>query len=179
MLGSSNTFLFYGAHGPGKNSFSNRGRRATKVQGRFEEVPFIESSEQILRVVANAFEHNFSESETKEIRSYVSNAVDVLVEAGALPTALKKREAVNLFEACYPLHPVSALVLPVLCQKVAQNERTLFSYLGSHEDYGLVELLTKLDSVEDWVQPHHVFDYFINNQSAALSDYATHLLYYP
>ena len=146
----------------------------SKVQGRFEEVPFIESSEQILRVVASAFQHSFTKGESKAIRSYVSEGVDVLLETGALPSALKKREAVNLFEACYPLHPISALVLPVLCQKVAQNERTLFSYLGSHEDYGLVDLIKRLESVDDWVLPHHVFDYFINNQSAALSDYSTH-----
>ena len=146
----------------------------SKVQGRFEEVPFIESSEQVLRVVSNAFEHQLSQADKKHIRAYANDAVNVLIKVGALPATMKKREAVNLFESCYPLHPVSALVLPVLCQKVAQNERTLFSYLGSREDYGLADLLEQLDSVKDWVQPHHVFDYFINNQTAALSDYATH-----
>ena len=146
----------------------------SKVQGRFEEIPFIESSEQILRIVASAFEHQFSGADSKRIRAYIRHVIGALIDIEALPTALKKREAINLFEACYPLHPVSALILPVLCQKVAQNERTLFSYLGSHEEYGLADIVKQLNSVEEWVLPHHVFDYFINNQTAALSDYATH-----
>ncbi len=104
----------------------------------------------------------------------VANVVDVLDKNGALPSVLKKAEATRLFQGCYPLHPVSALILPLLCQKIAQNERTLFSYLGSHEEFGLLEMLGRLSAVDDWVLPHHIFDYFISNQSAALSDYATH-----
>ena len=146
----------------------------SKVQGRFEEVPFIETSEQTLRVVSNAIEHSFTAADKKKVRACVTKAVDQLAEAEALPSALKKREAINLLESCYPLHPVTALALPILCQKVAQNERTLFSYLGSHEDFGLADMIKQLDSVDDWVMPHHVFDYFINNQSAAINDYATH-----
>ena len=146
----------------------------SKVQGRFEEVPFIETSEQTLRVVSNAIEHSFTAADKKKVRACVTKAVDQLAEAEALPSALKKREAINLLESCYPLHPVTALALPILCQKVAQNERTLFSYLGSHEDFGLADMIRQLDSVDDWVMPHHLFDYFINNQSAAINDYATH-----
>jgi hypothetical protein len=146
----------------------------SKVQGRFEEVPFIESSEQVLRVVSSAFEYKFSKQESSTIRKAITDVVEVLDSSGALPSVLKKTEAIRLFESCYPLHPVSALILPLLCQKIAQNERTLFSYLGSHEEFGLVDMLARLSSVDEWVFPHHIFDYFISNQSAALSDYATH-----
>jgi hypothetical protein len=146
----------------------------SKVQGRFEEVPFIESSEQVLRVVSNAFEQNIPAKLTKPIGEQVTKWVETLDKAQALPTSLKPTEAVELFGACYPLHPVSALILPVLCQKIAQNERTLFSYLGSHEEYGLSDMLTKLQPPNEFVRPHHIFDYFVSNQSAALSDYVTH-----
>jgi len=64
--------------------------------------------------------------------------------------------------------------LPVLCQKVAQNERTLFSYLGSHEEFGLQDMIERFESVDDLILPHHVYDYFITNQPAALGDYRTH-----
>ena len=78
------------------------------------------------------------------------------------------KEAATLFARCYPLSPAAALVLPLLCQKVAQNERTLFSYLGSHEEHGLQDVLSRFESVDDWVQLHHVFDYFVANQAASL-----------
>ena len=176
--GKCNLFLFVMLHQSfeqyAKGLGENLKNEWSKVQGRFEEVPFVESSEQVLRVVSSAFEYNFSKQELSGIRKKVANVVDVLAENGALPSVLKKVEATRLFEKCYPLHPVSALILPLLCQKIAQNERTLFSYLGSHEEFGLIDMLTQLSSTEDWILPHHIFDYFISNQSAALSDYATH-----
>ena len=60
------------------------------------------------------------------------------------------------------------------CQKVAQNERTLFSYLGSQESFGLNKLLEEFNTIDDVIYPHHVYDYFITNQPAVLGDHMTH-----
>ena len=146
----------------------------SKVQGRFEEVPFLESAEQVLRVVSAAFKQDFSQAETLEVRKSISNVVGILEEQEALPGAMTNEESVALFESCFPLHPVSAILLPLLCQKIAQNERTLFSYLGSHEEYGMQDMLTKLDGCDGYIYPHHIYDYFITNQSSALGDFMTH-----
>jgi hypothetical protein len=146
----------------------------SKVQGRFEDIPFLESAEQVLRVVSAAFDYDFTQSENRILRSKTKNVIEVLKGNDALPGVMNKTSAMDLMCNCYPLHPVSAIVLPALCQKVAQNERTLFSYLGSHEEFGLQDLLEKMDTVEDWIYPHHVYDYFITNQPAALGDYRTH-----
>ena len=146
----------------------------SKIQGRFEEVPFIESPEQVLRVVSAAFSYDLTQKEKKEVKFATQRIIDVLGQNDALPSAMDKKSIVNLMSHCYPLHPVSAILLPGLCQKVAQNERTLFSYLGSHEEYGLQDMLGRLSSIEDWVYPHHIYDYFITNQPSALGDYRTH-----
>lgn len=146
----------------------------SKVQGRFEEVPFLESVEQTLRVVGAAFQQNIPKQEKLVLEKTVSKHVNVLIQADALPGALTEKEATKLFMSCYPLHPVSAVLLPLLCQKVAQNERSLFSYLGSHEDFGLADMLQKITEVGEFVYPHHIFDYFITNQSAVVGDYLTH-----
>ena len=146
----------------------------SKVQGRFEEIPFVEPSEQVLRVVSSAIELDLPKSYRADLRGRLKNIVGALSEAGALPATLTKSEAIKLFESTYPLHPVSALLLPVLCQKLAQNERTLFSYLGSHEDHGMIDMLERLEALNEWILPHHVFDYFVSNQSAVTSDYTTH-----
>jgi hypothetical protein len=82
--------------------------------------------------------------------------------------------AAALFAHCYPLHPVSPLLLPLLCQKVAQNERTLFSYLGSRETYGFQDSISRCKKAGDWIYPWEIYEYFILNQSAALSDHFTH-----
>jgi len=146
----------------------------SKVQGRFEEVPFLESAEQVLRVVSAAFEHDFSAKDEVLVNKNVKRIVSILSKHKSLPGALTVAEAQELFKSCYPLHPVSAILLPLLCQKVAQNERTLFSYLGSHEEFGLSDMLDNLTKVGQFVYPHDIYDYFITNQPAVLGDYLTH-----
>lgn len=146
----------------------------SKVQGRFEEVPFIESTEQVLRVVGAAFEHSFNKVEQATLSSKVKKIITALDKQAALPGVMTKNELSSLFYSCYPLHPVSAVLLPALCQKIAQNERTLFSYLGSYEEYGLQDMLKRLVDINSFIKPHHIYDYFITNQSSAIGDYITH-----
>jgi hypothetical protein len=146
----------------------------SKVQGRFEEVPFLESAEQVLRVVSAAFEYDFDKQQQQSLSEKTAKVVKLLIQQKAIPGSLKFDEAVNLYTNCYPLHPVSAVILPLLCQKVAQNERTLFSYLGSHEDFGLQHMIKEMNSLNDYVYPHHIYDYFITNQPSVLGDYLTH-----
>ena len=62
---------------------------------------------------------------------------------------------------CYPLHPITTFVLPRLSERVAQNERTLFTFLSAK---GISTLPTFLENYEDdcfkVVTPDMVFDYF-------------------
>ncbi len=145
-----------------------------KVQGRFENVPFLESSEQVLRIVSAAISSSLNTNERRSVNSNAANIARQLSRAHALPGTLEETTAATLFAACYPLHPVSALLLPILCQKVAQNERTLFSYLGSQEPHGFRHSLGALRSADDWILPWEIYNYFIVNQPATVTDHFTH-----
>ncbi|MBL3527896.1 MAG: hypothetical protein JMN27_09750 [gamma proteobacterium endosymbiont of Lamellibrachia anaximandri] len=145
-----------------------------KVQGRFENIPFLESSEQVLRIMAAAIEHDLTESDEKRASLAAEKMAKVLAKSNALPGTMDETTAASLFARCYPLHPVSALLLPLLCQKVAQNERTLFSYLGSREAYGFQDGISRCQKIGDWIYPWEIYEYFILNQTAALSDHFTH-----
>ena len=62
---------------------------------------------------------------------------------------------------CYPLHPVSTFILPRLSEKVAQNERTLFTFLSSSGPSTLSAFLS--DNPSDsfkLLTPDLIFDYF-------------------
>lgn len=147
----------------------------TKVQGRFESFSFLESVEQTLRVVAAAFDNStLSSEQRKQLETETARMAKTLAEQKALPSALDEQNASKLFCQCYPLHPLSLLILPVLCQKIAQNERTLFSYLGSSEAHGFKYSLQRLQNVGDWIYPHELFDYFIQNSPVATSDHLTY-----
>lgn len=145
-----------------------------KVQGRFQSVSFVESLEQTLRVVAAAFSNSLTESQRHSIDRWSVQIARAIGSANGLPIGLDETAATDIFSACYPMHPISLLVLPALCQKFAQNERTLFSYLGSREPHGFRDSIESLKKIGDWVYPSEVYDYFVQNQPAVLADPLTH-----
>ena len=147
-----------------------------KVQGRFENIPYIESSEQVIRVLEAAIIRSTPTSITERIEKKIKNQADTLRKFGGLQHLKSDDDLTKLLSGCYPLHPVTTAALPLLCQKVAQNERTLFTYLSSKEPQGFQDLIGKLQLEKNslpWIYPHHVYDYFISNHPGLLSDQIT------
>lgn len=142
-----------------------------KVQGRFAAIAFLEPAEQSLRVVAASFERDHTLS--PGVKADIFETAAELAQGSALPLGIDLSRSIELFQACYPLHPITLLILPVLCQKVAQNERTLFSYLGSTEPFGLRRRLDGL-VMGDWIGPWDLYDYFILNQTGGFADPLTY-----
>jgi hypothetical protein len=142
-----------------------------KVQGRFATLAFLEPAEQSLAVVAAAFDRQGRLP--PEVETALEGWASRLAEEGTLPLGLDEAKAHTLFRRCYPLHPLTLSILPVLCQKVAQNERTLFSYLGSNEPFGLHKQLGKM-RMGDWVEPWELYDYFMLNPAGGSFDPLTH-----
>ncbi len=62
---------------------------------------------------------------------------------------------------CYPLHPVSTFILPRLSERVAQNERTLFTFISAP---GISTLPSFLETYNDdrfaLITPDCIYDYF-------------------
>ena len=105
-----------------------------KVQGRFEDVPFTEPVEQILRLVGTAIE--------KHSKIGGKNNLNAAIELGLKPRQLDENEFIQLLENCLPLHPTVALFTGPLFRRFAQNERSLFAFLSSSEPYGLQNFLS-------------------------------------
>lgn len=62
---------------------------------------------------------------------------------------------------CYPLHPVSTFILPRLSERVAQNERTLFTFISATGDSTLSSFLKKHKMNEfALATPDLIYDYF-------------------
>lgn len=77
----------------------------------------------------------------------------------------------NPFEAAFPLHPISLFALDKLSKKVAQNERTFFTFLASKESHSFYDFLTSHD-LDDfhYVGIDEIYDYFEPNIRALQSD---------
>lgn len=133
-----------------------------KVRGRFEDVAFVDSPQQVQRLVAKVFD---TSSASADLRA----AIGVWGDAEALAASrLGVRGFVNApgnLAACYPLHPSSLMVLPELCASYGQNERTLFSFLAGSEALSVPDFMarTPVTSTLATVRLFDVYDYFLGN----------------
>lgn len=123
----------------GRLSLTERSEWA-KVQGRFEDLAFQEASHEVLRLVGEAIEQEpLPKTVRSAVQAMVTRAIGELVNGA---DDAKRLEPLLL--AAVPLHPFTALVLgPLFRSRVAQNERSLFAFLGSNEPHGFQEFLTK------------------------------------
>lgn len=109
-----------------------------KVQGRFTDVAFQEPPEQLLKLLGNALETSFP----TELRTAYRRECEKCITSEALRDTRARLPLDDLLAACAPLHPLTALLLwPLFRGKLAQNERSLFVFLTSHEPYGLQDFL--------------------------------------
>ena len=104
-----------------------------KIQGRFEDVAFVEPTEQVLSLIGEALE---TRSETVPKPDF-----KIAVDLELKPRQLDEHEFIQLLERCLPLHPTVALLIGPLFRRFAQNERSLFAFLGSNEPHGLQDFL--------------------------------------
>lgn len=56
----------------------------------------------------------------------------------------------HIIEQAWPLHPLSVYALPRLASRVAQNERTLFTFLATEEPGTLTDWLTQRKDMGTW-----------------------------
>ena len=73
--------------------------------------------------------------------------------------------------SCYPLHPLAALILPELCSRYGQHERTLFSFLAGPDPASAASFLATTEISDREPLPslglNSVYDYFVANGALA------------
>ena len=105
-----------------------------KVQGRFEDIAFSESTEQVLRLVGTALE--------KRSEIVHKDNLNTAIDLGLKPHQLDENEFIGLLESCLPLHPTVALLIGPIFRRFAQNERSIFAFLSASEPNGLQDFLS-------------------------------------
>ena len=85
---------------------------------------------------------------------------------------IKRDFSVEELSNIYPLHPIAALVLPILCSRYAQNDRSLFTFLTSQEPYSFTSFLQETllqEKQPTTLKLHRIYDYFIETSRASNS----------
>ncbi|AFY33528.1 hypothetical protein [Calothrix sp. PCC 7507] len=138
-----------------------------KIQGRFEDIAFTESSGQMMSLIGEAIDSSAANNISSAINIYSQDWFEYL------ESIIVDEEVTNqVIKAVYPLHPLSALVLPTLCQRYAQNDRSLFTFLTSSEPLSFRNFLEEV-KVKDYELPclklYQVYDYFIEAAGLGLA----------
>ncbi|MDP2218324.1 MAG: hypothetical protein Q8J68_13685, partial [Methanolobus sp.] len=137
-----------------------------KIQGRFEDIPFAESPTRLVHLIADAIDQTGLDALRKrQIGDWARSWKAAL-------TALELgRMNISDIGHVYPFHPLCALVLPVLCNKFAQNDRTLFTFLASDEPHSFKAFLksAEFDGKLPMLKVHNLYDFFIESASIAIT----------
>ena len=136
-------------------------REWAKVQGRFEDIAFQEPPAQQMWLLANALEYQHPAEMNSLIEKQHADA-DRILESGWRPPAMKPEEVIDLACRTYPLHPTTLIALPHIFRRLAQNERSIFAYLASHEPFGFREYLEQ-HTAPEVVRLADLFDYLAAN----------------
>jgi predicted transcriptional regulator len=131
------------------------------VSGRFNHINLHNNYSQIYEIITSVIHKEKISWDLfkKKYQIRFEHLKDSYVKNGLL-NKLNKEEIENATEGCYPLHPISTFILPRLSEKVAQNERTLFTFLSSEENFTLRAFLNQQQE-EFWLlTPDYIYDYF-------------------
>lgn len=131
------------------------------VSGRFKHTTLHNNFAQMYEIISAVIkkEPSFWKEFFAEHRTQLEDLKERYVANGLIDG--KNAEEVNsAIFGCYPLHPVSTFILPRLSEKVAQNERTLFTFLSSKEKHTLSSFLENAEGGFPLLTPDYLYDYF-------------------
>lgn len=147
----------------------------SKVQGRFENIGFLESNAEILNLLQQAINRISHKRELNSIETEIIQECDKL---NLLPGDLSNKLGSQILAGCLPLHPVTSLLLSRLFRSFfAQNERSLFAFLSSQEPFGFQSFLATTTWESKSPLPlyrlSHLFDYLSSSFGSSLYSLGT------
>lgn len=127
------------------------------VEGRFKELYFNRSIEQNYEIVSYAL--NKKEGYNECFDNFYNKNIKTYDEIKKL-SIFKNVDNIenNLFKGCYPLNPLTVYCLVQLSEKIAQNERTLFTFLTDDDQNGLKFFIDNNDN--GLFNVNKIYDYF-------------------
>jgi hypothetical protein len=131
------------------------------VSGRFKHINLHNNYSQMYEIIA-AVIHKTPALWSKFLavnKSRFDDLKDRFIKARLLDKN-NQDEVTTAVEGCYPLHPISTFILPRLSEKVAQNERTLFTFLSADDKYTLSAFVRSAEKSFALLTPDYIYDYF-------------------
>lgn len=144
------------------------------ISGRFEHINLSNNFHQMYEIISHAISKNEDvwESFIKEHKS----SFDELLAISKHDNFLSGKEEIAVY-GCYPLHPITTFILPRLSERIAQNERTLFTYLTANQKNTLREYVKNNEDDFPLITPDHLYNYFEQELRKELNSSEIHKIY--
>ena len=141
------------------NMDEDRANAFKTVEGRFKEIYFNRSMEQNYEIVSYAlekkekFEQYYEKFYLKNKKNYDELKENII---------FKNTENIEeiLFKGCFPLNPITTYSLIELSEKIAQNERTLFTFLTDDDTNSLKSFIENEKNFNNLFNIDKIYDYF-------------------
>ncbi|OUR79623.1 ATP-binding protein [Alphaproteobacteria bacterium 46_93_T64] len=132
----------------------------TKIQGRFVDLSVNAAGEEQIELLSRAIESSENRMQngiTQEIVNTIKNQ---------RPHTSQK--LADTLDNCWPLHPVTTCLLgPISKRRFGQNQRSIFGFLNSAENYGFQHFLSIAEE-DTLFEPHLLWEYLRVNLEPAI-----------
>ena len=141
------------------NMDEDRANAFKTVEGRFKEIYFNRSLEQNYEIVSYALEKRKS-FDDYYAKFYQKNKkfYEEIKENNVFRNTDNIEEI--LFKGCFPLNPLTTYSLIELSEKIAQNERTLFTFLTDDDSNSLKSFIDNGNNTDRLFNIDKIYDYF-------------------
>lgn len=136
----------------------------TGIEGRLIEKYFVTSSKNNYELIKNAIVKD--ETKLEEIPNFDKYLGEEKLRAyWSLPVFkgnfLESEFRSVIFRGCYPLNPIASYLLLNISEKVAQNERTLFTFISNDEPHSMARFVAEHTEKTEWsIGADLIYDYF-------------------
>lgn len=156
--GSDNPMMFWTVTHKSMGLYKSVDKNLFKtVEGRFTEVRFTASISDNYQIIAAAVKQDPKWNAPKE---FVEQNSAFYHEIQKTRSYWKTPEAESLFQKIFPLNPITIVALIQMSEKVAQNERTLFTFLSDTDDNSFNNFIHTHD--DGLFNVDKIYDYFLN-----------------
>lgn len=136
----------------------------TGIEGRIIEKYFVTSSKNNYELVRNAILKDAEKlQQIPDYERYLgAKRAAAFYRIPVFKSNFNEKDFESIvFRGCYPLNPISAYLLLHISEKVAQNERTLFTFISNDEPYSMARLVANHSEEQPWdIGADAIYDYF-------------------
>ena len=140
-----------------------RKKEWAKIQGRFEDIPFANSPNQTRQLISNTIHLDQNNSNRRIIKKWANKKAKHLQTLG-----MDGGFNADLIASCYPLDPLALEIIPELCSRYGQHERTLLSFITGGSRHTVATFIEEQSWRENELPAMGIdvlYDYFISGTS--------------